>query len=190
MRLTRLFEALDDKDQFMPDRCDYCENVLHYDPSNIGDDFHVAHTQAEGLATDKTGWFDDDIFIDEMRKRGYVKQYHLQQYLWTKTTPLKEDLDDKDEFHAPNVHHHQAWDSTEDEQHWTITMHNHWGGDQRIEGEYWVIGGMGKGMYLTTNFSDVNDPTAKRMLEDASSHNIGDFYVDWEQSARTHYATR
>lgn len=101
MRLTRLFEALDDRDEFQPDRCEYCENVLHYDPSNIGDDFHVAHVESEGLATDKTGWFDDDVFINEMRKRGYVKQYHLQQYLWTKTAPLKENLDDKDSFSPP-----------------------------------------------------------------------------------------
>lgn len=97
-------EDLDDKDEFMSAHCDYCENVHHYDPSNIDfDAFHIAHTQSEELATDETNWFDDDTFISEMRKRGYEKQRYLNRFLWTKTTPLKEDLDDKDEFGAPGI---------------------------------------------------------------------------------------
>jgi hypothetical protein len=104
MRLDGLFEDLDDRDEFKTDFCDYCETVGHYDRSNIDfDEFHIAHTQSEEIAKDETGWFDDDTFISEMNKRGFKKQYYLNSYLWTQVSPLKEDLDDTDEFGYPGI---------------------------------------------------------------------------------------
>lgn len=180
-------EDLDDQDQFGPE-CGYCMQYA----SEVGDQqrFHEKHEQAEIMAERASwevqgGWNSSagrqkysDIFNIEMWRFGYVRQDSRGPWI---DKPLKEDLDDQDEFLVPNVRHYQLEDSTEDNEHWLIDMRNE-ADDQRLQGEYWVRGGMGKGMYLKANFSQLDDNTAHRILTDASGVGVGDYHVDWDQA--------
>lgn len=178
-------EDLDDKDSFEP-FCNFGSCYLRDDSLT----FHDAHEEAEtAAANSEERQREDDIdkrhdiyykvFNQVMAKHGYLPEYVYGMGWWK--PPVKEDLDDRDAFELPNVHHFQSWDSTEDDQHWTVQMCNA-DDSERLEGEYWVRGGMGKGMNLTANFSSLDENTAVRVLTNVSSISAGDYAVDWDQA--------
>jgi hypothetical protein len=93
MRLTRLLEDLDDKDEF---DCRYCRAFIYGARMDVENQeaFHIAHAAAQraaekSLVSKSAG----DIFGDAMARLGWSWISNR----WVKA-PLKEDLDDKDEF--------------------------------------------------------------------------------------------
>ena len=103
MRLVRLFEALEDRDEFSP-KCDFCEAV-ETDSLKAGTeldilDFHQAHRQASRIADVAVPDFRfkwRNVWLRELQNRGYYRGW-ASPWHWYYQPTVKEGLDDQDEF--------------------------------------------------------------------------------------------
>lgn len=89
-------EDLDDKDEFRAD-CHYCSVVADQSPGIDRNAFHHAHATIERM-TPKRLQSSHERYVKSMSQFGFIPIDPDDSYRWTFQKPLKEDIDDRDEF--------------------------------------------------------------------------------------------